>query len=53
MREASTVVLNGFELGSDAKFIQYPDHYMDKRSEVMWDRVMRLIGEAEIGRKCG
>ena len=45
MREASRIVLNGFELGTDAKIIHYPDRYMDERGTLMWDRVMKLIAE--------
>ena len=45
MREASRVVLNGFELNSDAKVVRHPDRYMDKRGVVMWNKVMNLIGE--------
>jgi DNA polymerase I-like protein with 3'-5' exonuclease and polymerase domains len=45
MREASRIVLDGFELGTDAKFIRYPDRYMDERGTVMWERVMKLIDE--------
>jgi DNA polymerase I-like protein with 3'-5' exonuclease and polymerase domains len=43
MREASRAVLDGFELGSDAKIVRWPDRYTDKRGEVMWDTVMRLL----------
>lgn len=43
MRLASSTVLGGFELGSDAKIICYPDRYMDERGQVMWDTVMELI----------
>jgi DNA polymerase I len=43
MREASRIVLNGFELGTDAQIVRYPDRYMDERGTVMWDRVMNLI----------
>jgi DNA polymerase-1 len=43
MREASRIVLGGFELGTDAKIVRYPDRYMDERGTVMWDRVMELI----------
>jgi hypothetical protein len=39
------VVLSGFELGTDVKIVRYPDRYMDERGTVMWDRVMKLIGE--------
>jgi DNA polymerase I len=45
MREASCIVLDGFELGTDAKLIRYPDRYMDERGTVMWERVMKLINE--------
>jgi hypothetical protein len=48
MREASRIVLDGFELGTDAKTVIYPDRYMDEeRGTVMWRRVMRLIGERQ------
>jgi len=43
MAEASRIVLNGFELGTDAQFVRYPDRYMDERGALMWDRVMNLI----------
>jgi hypothetical protein len=43
MAEASCIVLGGFELGTDAKIVRYPDRYMDERGTVMWDRVMKLI----------
>ena len=46
MKEASQIVLDGFELGSDAKVIRYPERYMDKRGTKMWDSVMGLIGQA-------
>jgi hypothetical protein len=44
MQEASRIVLDGFELGSDVKEVRYPDRYMDKRGAVMWNKVMCLIG---------
>lgn len=48
MQEASRIVLDGFELGSDVKEVRYPDRYMDKRGVVMWNKVMNLIGEPEL-----
>ena len=45
MREASRVVLNGFELTSDAKVVRYPDRYMDERGTKMWNNIMARIGE--------
>jgi DNA polymerase-1 len=44
MRQASHIVLNGFELGTDASVVRHPDRYMDERGTVMWQRVMKLIG---------
>jgi DNA polymerase-1 len=45
MAEAPGIVLDGFELRSDAKLIPYPDRFMDEsRGRAMWERVMRLIG---------
>lgn len=43
MRKASSIVLNGFELGSDAKLIVYPDRYMDERGTRMWEAVMGIV----------
>jgi hypothetical protein len=52
MQEASRIVLNGFELGSDVKEIRYPDRYMDKRGAVMWGKVMSLIRGAPADLPC-
>jgi hypothetical protein len=45
MREASRIVLAGFELGTDAQVWRYPDRFMDERGRAMWDRIMVLISE--------
>ena len=45
MRQASRIVLNGFELSTEAKVVRYPDRYSDPRGTVMWNRVMGLIGK--------
>jgi hypothetical protein len=45
MREASRAVLDGFELGSEAKVVRWPERYTDKRGEVMWATVTRLLDE--------
>lgn len=47
MREASRIVLGGFELGTDAAIIRHPERYMDERGKDMWGKVMRLLDEAE------
>jgi DNA polymerase-1 len=44
MLESSRIVLNGFELGTDASVVRHPDRYMDDRGRMMWQRVMKLIG---------
>lgn len=49
MREASRIVLGGFELGTDAEIVRYPDRYSDPRGTVMWDRVMKLIRQQQSG----
>jgi DNA polymerase I len=43
MREASRIVLNGFELGIDEKIVRYPDRYSDRRGRRMWDLVTGLV----------
>ena len=48
MAEASRIVLDGFELATDAEIVRWPDRYMDqKRGRVMWDRVVQLCGQLE------
>jgi hypothetical protein len=47
MVEASRIVLSGFELRSDAEVVRYPDRYVDKRGETMWNRVMGVLESVE------
>ena len=47
MAEASRIVLNGFEVRTDAKITRYPDRFVDKRGTQMWSVVTQLIEEAE------
>jgi DNA polymerase I len=49
MREASRIVLDGFELGTDVAIVRHPDRYADERGNTMWDRVMKLINEQQQG----
>ena len=51
MVKASRVVLDGFELRSDVAVVRYPDRYSDKRGEVMWNKVTKLIGMKEDERR--
>jgi DNA polymerase I len=44
MRKASAIVLDGFELSSDAKIIRAPGRCMDGRGIAMWNTVMGLLG---------
>jgi DNA polymerase I len=43
MCEASRIVLDGFELRTDATRICYPDRFHDPRGTAMWNRVIELI----------
>lgn len=43
MAEASQIVLNGFELRTDATPIRHPDRFQDPRGTAMWDKVIALI----------
>ena len=48
MREASKIILNGFELESDVKIVKSPDRYMDEeRGLGFWNNVMSLIGRED------
>ncbi|RLF59222.1 MAG: DNA polymerase I [Thermoplasmata archaeon] len=42
MEDASRYVL-GFQIRTDAKTIQYPNHYLDPRGDVMWNNVWDII----------
>ena len=43
MAEASSIVLDGFRLSSDAEIISYPDRYMDERGTKMWNTVSEIM----------
>jgi len=45
MREASRIVLRGFELVTDVKIIRAPDRFMDPRGIATWNIIMELINE--------
>ena len=51
MAEASRIVLDGFEVGTDANIVKYPDRLMDDRGAIMWDRVTRLVAERQAAPK--
>jgi DNA polymerase-1 len=44
MAEAATAVVgSSVWIDTDAKEVLYPDRYSDKRGQVMWDRVNKLL----------
>ncbi len=45
MEEASSIVLGGFKLRSDAKVIKYPDRYTDERGQELWNVLLDLLRE--------
>lgn len=47
MRKASSIILDGFELTSDAKIVRFPERYMDENGIALWDNVMELISRPE------
>lgn len=49
MAEASRIVLDGFELRSDAEVVRWPDRYTDPRGARMWDTVMRILDDLDGG----
>jgi DNA polymerase I-like protein with 3'-5' exonuclease and polymerase domains len=50
MAEASRIVLDGFELRTDANVVRWPDRYMDPRGVRMWETVNKLVGAADCNR---
>jgi hypothetical protein len=44
MAEASRVVLDGFEIGTDVEIVRSPDRYIDEAGEAFWNTVIRLAG---------
>jgi DNA polymerase I len=46
--DAAAVVLNGFELRSDAKIIRRPERYMDERGAKMWETILGILAELEV-----
>ncbi len=47
MLEAGRIVLDGFELRTDAEIVRWPDRYMDKRGEKMWATVMSILNQID------
>ncbi len=47
MTRAGAIVLEGFEVRTDAEKIIYPDRYQDERGTIMWEKITQLIDEFE------
>jgi hypothetical protein len=47
MREASALVLPGFPLRTDVKYVRDPDRYADDRGRLMWETVTAILGEID------
>ena len=45
MAEASRLVLDGFELRTEAKIVRWPDRYMDERGTEMWRTIMEILAD--------
>lgn len=43
MEEASSLVLNGFKLRSEAEIYKFPERYYDKRGIQMWETINNLM----------
>jgi hypothetical protein len=52
MAEASRIVLGGFEIGTDADVVKYPDRYMDEAGKDFWNTVTRLAGPLKGRQEC-
>ena len=47
MRDASAIVLRGYELPTDKQVIKPGGRYFDKRGATMWDTVTKLVNKLE------
>jgi DNA polymerase-1 len=45
MAEASRIVLDGFELRTDAKMVRHPERYRDPRGAVVWRALKEALAE--------
>ena len=45
MSDASAYVLGGFRLRTDVEIVRFPDRYMHKQGQAMWDLVHAAILE--------
>jgi hypothetical protein len=52
MKEAGAIVLDGFELRTDAKIVRYPDRYSDDRGRAFFERVVELLDTLDGAHTC-
>ena len=52
MKEASSIVLGGFELETDAEIVCYPDRYSDERGKELWEQVGSILSERTSAHLC-
>ena len=45
MKEASKIVLGGFEIRTDAKKVEFPERYRSEGGGEMWNRIWEIVGE--------
>ncbi len=48
MQRVATKVSGGLPIGADTKIVRFPDRYMDRRGEAMFDRVTQLLRQFRI-----
>jgi hypothetical protein len=46
MAEASSIVLEGFPLRTEASVVRYPDRYLVKKGQKFWKEVQQLMQPA-------
>jgi hypothetical protein len=47
MRDASRVILQGYELRTDWQIIRPDERFYDKRGEKMWNTITTLVAKLE------
>jgi hypothetical protein len=52
MAEASSIVLNGFQLRTDYSTVCYPDRYMDERGQEMWNKIWMILERKAFSSRC-
>ena len=48
MRDASSIVLRGYELPTDVQIVRPGERYYDDRGEEMWTTVNRLLQKMKV-----